>query len=95
MKVACYSCLNEAHFESRLGFREECLNCRNDLHVCKNCQFHDLKAYNECTENSADVVREKDRANLCEYFTPRKKIDFAQDEKAKNKSAAEALFKKT
>lgn len=95
MQVICHSCQNVTSFQNNLGFREECIKCRNDLHVCKNCEFYDPKAYNECRETSADVVREKDRANYCEYFSPRKNGNSAGDEKARAKAAAEALFKKT
>lgn len=90
----CFSCQKEVHFKDKIGFREECLHCRADLHACKNCAFYDPKAYNECRESSADVVREKDRANYCDYFSPRD--GQAQENKADAlKAAAEALFKKS
>ena len=38
--------------------------------MCLNCRFHDPNAYNECRESSAERVRERDRANRCEYFSP-------------------------
>lgn len=78
----------------KVGFREECLSCRADVHCCKNCDFYDPKSYNECRETSADVVRDKDRANHCDFFRPnlqgKEKINQADAMKA----AAEALFKK-
>ncbi|MGZ3691505.1 MAG: hypothetical protein ACXVAX_08375 [Pseudobdellovibrio sp.] len=70
------------------------MKCRSDLHVCKNCEFYDPKSYNECREPSADVVREKERANYCDFFSARQSANSAQDEKAKLKAAADALFKK-
>ncbi len=94
MQVICHHCQTVTKYDNNLGFREECLKCRTDLHVCKNCEFYDPKAYNECRETSADVVREKDRANYCEYFSPRQTGSSADDAKAKMKAAAEALFKK-
>ncbi len=92
MQVICHHCQLATKYDNNLGFREECLKCRTDLHVCKNCEFYDPKAYNECRESSADVVREKDRANYCEYFSPRLTGSSADDEKAKLKAAADALF---
>ena len=96
VKFLCFSCQKELSFsDAKIGFREECPHCRNDVHVCKNCQFYDPKAYNECREPQADVVREKDRANFCEYFTPRQGGEAVQDQAAKLRAAAEALFKKS
>ncbi|MEZ0392022.1 MAG: hypothetical protein ACAH59_07405 [Pseudobdellovibrionaceae bacterium] len=96
IKLACFSCQKELSFSDvKIGFREECPHCRADVHVCKNCHFYDPKAYNECREPSADVVREKDRANFCEYFTPGTGGASAKDSAAALRAAAEALFKKS
>ena len=78
-----------------VGRRDECPFCRSDMHVCKNCEHYDVKVYNECRETQADVVREKDRANYCDYFTPRTGASGAVDKSAALKAAAEALFKKS
>jgi hypothetical protein len=80
-------------FTGNIGRREECPHCRADVHVCKNCNFYDPKAYNECRETSADVVREKDRANFCDYFVARTGAN-PMDKAAALRAAAEALFKK-
>ncbi len=94
MEIYCFSCKKPNSFQTKVGFRDECMHCRADLHVCKNCEFYDSKAYNECRETSADVVREKDRANYCDFFSPRLGALSADDQKAKMKAAADALFKK-
>lgn len=94
MELSCFHCKKNNTYSEKVGFRDECLHCKNDLHVCKNCEFYDVKAYNECRETSADVVREKDRANYCDFFSPSKKTASFSDEKARLKAAAEALFKK-
>lgn len=78
-----------------MSFREECPHCRADGHVCRNCEHHDPKVYNECKETSAEVCRERDRSNRCEYFTPRKSGSQGLDKAAQLRAAAEALFKKT
>ncbi len=94
MQVHCFHCQSVNTSESKIGFRDECLKCRSDLHVCKNCEFYDVKSYNECRETSADVVREKDRANFCDFFSANKGGGGVNDEKARLKAAADALFKK-
>lgn len=94
MEVRCFHCQKIFASQGQIGRRDECLQCRSDLHVCKNCEFYDVKAYNECREPSADVVRDKERANYCDYFSPRRDGAGVTDEKARLKAAAEALFKK-
>lgn len=92
--ILCFCCQKELQFSDRkIGFREECPSCRADVHACKNCLFWDPKVYNECKETAADVVREKDRANYCEFFQLKTSTGGAQ-EKIDLKAAAEALFKK-
>lgn len=96
MQVFCFQCkkINEiATSSGQIGRREECQFCKWDLHVCKNCEMYDPQSYNECREPSAEVVREKERANFCDYFKARTSGDVT-DHKAKLLSAAEALFKK-
>lgn len=94
MAALCFSCQKELPVMESVGRREECPHCGADMHVCKNCEFYDPKVYNECRETSAEVVREKDRANFCDYFVLRKNGTAAEDKKAALRAAAEALFKK-
>lgn len=94
MEVFCFSCRKVNSSQGKIGFRDECLHCRTDIHVCKNCEFYDKKVYNECRETSADVVREKDRSNFCDFFSPGSGGVGAIDEKARLKAAADSLFKK-
>lgn len=92
--LTCFHCGKVNEFSERVGFRDECESCGEDAHVCKNCRFYDRNAYNECTEPSADVVLEKERANRCEYFEPNGRKDGSREAKDDLLSAAEALFKK-
>lgn len=66
---ACGAAIEVAPGE-RIGFRDDCPGCGADLHVCRNCVHHDPGAYNECRESSAEWVRDRERANRCEYFAP-------------------------
>lgn len=93
MNLTCYHCKKSNSIDAKVGFREECLHCKADLHVCKNCDFYDVKSYNECREPSADVVRDKEKFNFCDFFKPSQR-DGQISEKDKLKAAAEALFKK-
>lgn len=95
VKFHCFSCGESLEFVDRVGFREECSKCGEDCHCCKNCEFYDPGSYNECREPSADVVREKDRANYCEYFQANGSARAGEgSSKDDLMSAAEALFKK-
>lgn len=92
MASTCFHCQKALSIHQKVGLREECPFCGADLHVCKNCRFFDPQVYNECRENSAEVVREKERANFCDYFEFSSKN---QTQKAGDlRNAAEALFKK-
>ncbi|HEY8270620.1 MAG TPA: hypothetical protein VIG33_06995 [Pseudobdellovibrionaceae bacterium] len=88
----CFNCNKE--ILSIVGRRDECIQCRADVHVCRNCEFYDPKVYNECREPQADVVKEKERANFCDSFSPRKGGSGGLDKAAALRAAAEALFKK-
>jgi len=93
-EVVCFACGHLTKTLSGIGRREECPQCRADLHVCKNCVHYDPRAYNECREPTADVVVEKQRANFCDHFTPSAEGPSQAKSKQDLKAAAEALFKK-
>lgn len=92
----CFSCQKtiEVFAGVPIGRRDECNACGADVHVCKNCVHYDRSAYNECKEPQADYVKEKDRANFCDYFTPSDKKGTAGTSKDDLLAQAEALFKK-
>jgi len=86
MKI-CYRCKSAINIDE-ISFRTECPSCRADLHVCLNCIFYDPMKSNSCREPQADFVREKDRANYCEYFRFNEK-----NEKKSSKEEAERLWR--
>lgn len=53
------------------GRSAECPACRADLHVCRQCRHYDTGKAKQCRELAADEVREKTRANFCDWFQPR------------------------
>jgi hypothetical protein len=90
----CFSCQTSLSFKDHIGRSEECLKCRADVRVCKNCEFYDAKVYNECRETSADPIREKERSNLCDFFRANQGARSGKNAQADLLAAAEALFKK-
>jgi len=92
--VRCAFCGADLGEAKKFGRRDECPRCGRDLHCCLNCRFHDPRAYNECREPQAERVVDKDRANFCDFFSPRQDGAAAEDPAAKAKRRLEALFKK-
>lgn len=94
IELQCFACHKGLSFVDRVGFRESCA-CGADVHVCKNCQHFDEKAYNECREPIADRLRDKERANYCEHFVARGSLAASnkpQTSRDQLRAQAEALF---
>lgn len=45
-----------------------CKACGAELHTCKQCTFYDIAVAKHCRETIAEEVRDKQRANFCDYF---------------------------
>jgi hypothetical protein len=83
--------------EGKVSRQDTCPHCDRDLRCCKQCNFYDQDAYNECKEVSAERILDKERANLCDYYIPRgaaKKAGGRVNRTSEAKEALEALFKK-
>ena len=91
--MICAFC-SQATGEEKIYFRDECAGCGRDLHICKNCEFHDPSAHHECRESSAEYRSDKERANLCEYFRPATGGSTGSSADAEAKKQLEALFGK-
>lgn len=50
---------------------EQCPKCEAELHVCRMCESFNPHLRSDCDEPMAEDVREKDRANFCDYFKPK------------------------
>lgn len=70
-RVCCHACSADHEFDDPIGRSQACPRCSSDLRCCLNCRFHDLASYNDCAEPSAERVLEKDKANFCDYFSPK------------------------
>ncbi len=64
----CYNCGEE--FEVKVYRNTECYSCGKDAKVCLNCKFYSPGSHWDCSESIREAVREKDRANFCDFFEP-------------------------
>jgi transcription initiation factor IIE alpha subunit len=89
----CHKCSGELVFEVKMQRTDMCPHCGADLHCCKNCEYHDPGAHNQCTETIAEYVSDRHRANHCTHLKfksgERESVD-----KDSAKAKLEALFKK-
>lgn len=76
------------------GRGDTCRGCGRDTKTCKGCEHYDRSSHNECRENQADRVVEKERSNFCDYFRPKSGSGSGAGSRDALKAAAEALFKK-
>lgn len=67
-KISCWSCGCAWEFSPPLGRSESCLKCRRDAKSCLNCKFHDRHANGECAESQAELVKDKEKSNFCDWF---------------------------
>ena len=73
-----------------LSRRAECPACHAELHACRLCRYFDTRVNAQCTEDRAEEVREKERANFCDYFKPKPGAYRARDS-AKSRAAQAAV----
>jgi hypothetical protein len=72
----------------------ECKACHAPLHVCRLCEFYDTRVAKSCREPIAEEVKDKTRANFCDYFKTRAGAWTPLDRSAAGKAQAdlESLF---
>lgn len=89
----CHKCGGRLEFEVKMQRTDVCPHCAADLHCCKNCEYWEPGAYNECRERIAEYVPDRERTNYCTFFMfksgERKKLD-----RDSVKQKLDALFKK-
>jgi hypothetical protein len=47
---------------------EECSTCKADLHACICCKSYAPGLSDACSEDRADFVLDKEKANFCDFF---------------------------
>jgi hypothetical protein len=90
----CFHCGRQIELKERVGFRDSCLACDRPIHACLNCDFYDPAYNNQCRENQAERIVDKDRANFCEYFAPRRSPARPVTPAADPRAKLDALFEK-
>lgn len=93
--LVCWKCGGSlAELSLPLRRLEECPACGADLHVCRMCEFYDERVAKKCREPVADEVKDKERANFCDYLRPRADAFTAPEHGAAHQAHAdlEALF---
>lgn len=90
----CWSCRNETEMDDKIGRKEECPHCSADMHSCKNCQYYDPGAHNQCSETISEYVPDKERANFCGMYRPYSGERAPVEDNNAAKARLEALFKR-
>ena len=95
MALVCWKCgASLADLSLPLRRLEECRQCHAELHVCKMCEWYSISVAKHCRETVAEEVKDKERANFCDYFKPRPDAYSVGNVDAATKAQAEldALF---
>ena len=95
--LVCWKCgTSLAELSLPLRRLDECPKCRAELHVCKLCVEYDTRVAKHCREPTIEEVRDKEKANFCDYFKPRGDAYTPADQLTieKSRSALDALFGK-
>lgn len=72
MSLVCWKCgASLADLSLPLRRLDECRQCHAELHVCKMCEWYSISVAKHCRETVAEEVKDKERANFCDYFKPR------------------------
>jgi hypothetical protein len=90
----CHACHKELSEDLKAGRKDECPSCGADLRCCLNCEFYDRAVAKQCRETITELVREKEKANFCDYFVfAKNRIAAADAASAQARKALDDLFK--
>jgi hypothetical protein len=95
MSLVCWKCgASLAALSLPLSRLDACKQCGAELHACKLCEWYSLAVAKHCREPIAEEVKDKERANFCDYFKPRENAysDAAQLAAEQARAELEALF---
>lgn len=68
-EIVCWKCgAGLKAVPQPFGRRAECLACHAELHVCRMCRHYDTGKAKQCREPMAEEVKDKTRANFCDWF---------------------------
>lgn len=93
--IQCWKCGTTLH-NLLLPFSryEECSTCNADLHACISCKNYAPGNSDDCNEDRAEFVLDKEKANFCDFFRVNPKAYSKKDNAAANAAKADlaALF---
>lgn len=70
-ELRCFRCgASLSALTPPISRQDECPECSVYLHVCRMCSFFDPAVPEQCREDDAEEVTEKERLNFCEWFKP-------------------------
>ena len=90
--AVCWNCGKNYEPPDLITRESECPHCAAFLRCCRNCEFYDVSAHNQCREPQADLQGDKQVANACDYFREAKNVR-GGEQKKKSKSDFDSLFK--
>ena len=93
-EFTCWSCRQTTLMEDKVKRSDECPHCRMDMRSCKNCQYFEPGAHNQCVETISEYVPEKERGNFCGMYKAFQGTRAPAEDVVKAKAKLEALFKK-
>jgi hypothetical protein len=85
---ACHFCSAAVENPREVYRSSYCAACGKDLKICLNCAFYSPGAHWDCSETIDEMVRDKDRANFCTFFSFRQSQPGAKGAAPKADSAA-------
>jgi len=90
--ILCHHCGREFQQEG-ISRRDSCPGCGSDMHACLNCRLYSKTASKQCTEPQAEFLRDKEKANFCDWFQPKtEKGGSGESEKDSARKALDDLF---
>ena len=66
MTGVCYFCGTE--IDTPVYRSTVCPQCGRDVKICLNCVFYSPGSHWDCRETIPEPVKDKERANFCDYF---------------------------
>jgi hypothetical protein len=69
--LQCYRCggsLDELTLP--ISREDQCPACTVYVHCCRMCEFYEPSIAEQCREDDAEEVKNKENANFCDFFRP-------------------------
>ncbi len=96
-KSYCHRCGTQLE-KNMFSRTDRCPGCESDTRCCRNCEFDDPSFGTQCRETHAEPVRDRERANFCDFFQRRQQAQPPKkgpaDPGLKSRVSFDDLFKK-